>query len=441
MGNEKAGGVTPQKIAIIVLALAVVAAIIVAAQEYEISNAYSKTIESLELNGLSIKSINGTELPLSTALSLITVPRIGIVTPMAMEEAPILAAMKVQAVAYIDGYTFYLGSINGRPVVLVRSGEKEYAAELATYLMDTHFHVIAAILSGTAGSRNPNVRVGDVVIGAFVVDKSSIHYHNRGFQSDYTGVEMVLNNASMISKSLITTYGEEGPTPQNASMYGYGPGTPSPNYVYVAILPASLGLVQTAEAAANMLGNTSLIDVTGLNVTGSIPARLIVGVIGSANQWTEPLSWMEAQNALYETDAGENEGFGFAYANAQLGIPWVIIRGISDTPWYPSTYHGVLAADRAALVTIYVVTHFTELNLYNTTSFSDLSPLSNAAMHGYIVANRAYYNVTPVTEIQYTAINGSQVTINSSQSEYSYPQGIAIGYNASSNQLIYLAPS
>ncbi|MFP3210805.1 MAG: 5'-methylthioadenosine/S-adenosylhomocysteine nucleosidase [Thermocladium sp.] len=441
MMSEKTGGMTPPKIAIMVLALAVIAAIMVAAQEYEIANTYGKTIEALELNGLVVKSVNGTELSLSTALALIKTPRIGIVTPMAMEEAPILAAMKVQAVAYIDGYAFYLGSINGRPVVLVRSGEKEYAAELATYLMDTHFHVVAAILSGTAGSRNPNVRVGDVVVGAFVVDKSSIHYHNRGFQSDYTGVEMVLNNFSLIGKSLITTYGEEGPMPQNASTYGYGPGTPSPNYAYIAVLPASLGLVQTAEAAANMLGNTSLIDATGLNVTGSIPARLIVGVIGSANQWTEPLSWMEAQNALYETDAGENEGFGFAYANAQLGVPWVIIRGISDTPWYPSTYHGVLAADRAALVVIYVITHFTELNLYNTTSFSDLSPLSNAAMHGYIVANRAYYNVTPVTEIQYTAINGSQVTINGSRGEYSYPQGIVIGYNASSDQLIYLAPS
>lgn len=438
-------------IAIALLTIMAAAAAAVAVYEYEAAHGYAQHVDSLLLGGVRITAVNGSPVTPAEAIALLEAPpRIGIVTPMAMEEAPILAAMKVNAVAEIGGgYTFYLGTIGNRSVVLVRSGEKEYAAELATYIMDTHFHVVAAILSGTAGSRNPNVRVGDVVVGgAFAVDKSSIHYHDRGgFQSDYTGVEMVITNESLIGEQFITTHGGEvGPSPQNASAYGYGPGTPSPpNYIYVAVLPASLGLVEAAEGASGVLGNTSLADVTGMNVSGSIPARLIVGVIGSANQWTEPpLSWMEAQNALYETDAGgENEGSGFAYANSQLGgVPWVIIRGgISDSPWYPTTYHGVLAADRAAAVTIYVVTHFPSSDLDTPPATpSILSPLSNAAMHGYIVAERAYYNVTPVTEVQYMASNGSTVTTTGwPGGEYSYPSGAAVGgYSNYTDQLIYV---
>ncbi|GGP19627.1 hypothetical protein GCM10007981_04070 [Thermocladium modestius] len=425
-------------IAIALLTIMAAAAAAVAVYEYEAAHGYAQHVDSLLLGGVRITAVNGSPVTPAEAIALLEAPRIGIVTPMAMEEAPILAAMKVNAVAEIGGYTFYLGTIGNRSVVLVRSGEKEYAAELATYIMDTHFHVVAAILSGTAGSRNPNVRVGDVVVGAFAVDKSSIHYHDRGFQSDYTGVEMVITNESLIGEQFITTHGEVGPSPQNASAYGYGPGTPSPNYIYVAVLPASLGLVEAAEGASGVLGNTSLADVTGMNVSGSIPARLIVGVIGSANQWTEPLSWMEAQNALYETDAGENEGSGFAYANSQLGVPWVIIRGISDSPWYPTTYHGVLAADRAAAVTIYVVTHFPSSDLDTPATPSILSPLSNAAMHGYIVAERAYYNVTPVTEVQYMASNGSTVTTTGWPGEYSYPSGAAVGYSNYTDQLIYV---
>ncbi len=357
---------------------------------------------------------------------LFTTPMIGIVTPMAMEQAPILAQMKNVTEINISGYTFYVGKIGNQWVVNVRSGEKEYAAELATYIMDTHFHIIANILSGTAGSRNPYILPGDVVIGAYVVDKSSIHYHNRGFQSDYTGVEMVVTNKSLIDNAVIGGYGETGATLQNASYYGYGPGTIDKNYVYLVALPASLGLVQIAEnaplgylPAANISSNTSL--------PGLVKSEVIVGVIGSANQWTEPLVWQEDQNALYQSDAGENEGMGFAYVNAELGIPWVIVRGISDSPWFPNTYLGVLAADEAANVTIYIIEHFSYANLYKTVNYSILSNISNAKLNHYLIAMQAYYSVGNVTMIKYLATNGTTITIVSpNESEYTYSFGYKI---------------
>ena len=35
---------------------------------------------------------------------------------------------------------------------------------------------------------------------------------------------------------------------------------------------------------------------------------------------------------LFQSDAEENEGSGFAFANAELGVPWIILRGILDRP-------------------------------------------------------------------------------------------------------------
>ncbi|MCI2975003.1 MAG: hypothetical protein MP439_02880 [Ferrimicrobium sp.] len=72
----------------------------------------------------------------------------------------------------------------------MRSGEKEYAAEIATTIMDSHLALRAALLTGIAGSRNSAVNVGDVVLGAYVLDRLSIHFNDRGFLSPYTGVEM-----------------------------------------------------------------------------------------------------------------------------------------------------------------------------------------------------------------------------------------------------------
>jgi|GEM_PF-516356 len=356
---------------------------------------------------------------------VLSTPRIGIVTPMAMEEAPLLAAMNVQGEVNISGYEFFVGTIGNQPVVLVRSGEKEYAVTTATTLMDTFFNIQAALLSGTAGSRNPNIIVGDVVLGAFVVDKSSIHYH-RGANSTlysetpYTGVEIV--NLTPIPNAKFGGFGEAQVVPSNASTYGYGYGVDI-YYTYVEDLPASLGLLQLAEEYK--LPPVPLSYVTGGKQTTLVPTYVIAGVIGSANQWTEPLTWISQQNALYESDAGENEGMGFAYVNTHFGIPWLIIRGISDSPWYPNTYQGVYAAEAAANVTIYVVEHFSESlpNLYSKAGFADLSPMSNAATYGYIVANRVYYNGLNPIEIVYTAQNGSTIQYYPGTSwyyEYSY---------------------
>ncbi|MDA8072776.1 MAG: 5'-methylthioadenosine/S-adenosylhomocysteine nucleosidase [Actinomycetota bacterium] len=352
--------------------------------------------------------------------------RVGIVNAMGMEQAPILAAMRVTGVRVIDGYRFYLGTIAGRPVVDVRSGEKEYAAELATAVMDATFHPVASVLTGTAGARNPAVNVGDVVVSGFVVDKSSIHFHDRGFISPYTGVEMVVTHRSDVAGGLVGGFGAPGPTPADASRYGSGPAATTNRYEYFEALASPRSLVRLAERYR--LGTTPRSVATGSSTaTGTIPAVVDAGVIGSANQWTEPLADQELQNSLYQSDAGENEGMGFAYTNAQLGVPWLVVRGISDSPWYPSAYSGVLAANRAAAVGIYVVQHMPPHVVRTPSTLATLSPSSNAARAGYVVANRVDVTAAgAVTEVTYTAGTGGSVTEKwPFASEYTFAAGTA----------------
>jgi len=355
---------------------------------------------------------------------------IGIVNAMGMEQAPILAAMHVTGSSVIDGYRFYEGTIDGHRVVDVRSGEKEYAAELATTLMDAHFHISAALLTGTAGSRNPAVNVGDVVVGGFVVDKSSTHYYDGDYESPYTGVEMEVTGTSDVGGAIIGGHGAVGPTPGDARSYGTGSSATTKRYVYVEDLAAPRSLVSLAAADASHLGTVSLADATGTSgAKGTVRSTVEVGVIGSANQWTEPLADQESQNALYQADAGENEGMGFAYANAQLGVPSLVVRGISDSPWYPAAYEGVLAADRAAAVGEYVIDHMPSRVGRAPAIFAMLSPVANAARAGYIVADKVY--TTPagtVTSVQYTDTAGKTVSVPwSFSSEYSAGAGTAEG--------------
>ncbi len=363
-------------------------------------------------------------------------PRIGIVNTYGGEQAPILAAMKVQSTVNVSAFTFYLGTLGGRNVVNVRSGMQTYSAELATYLMDTHFNVTANILCGEAGSANVDVHVGDVVVSAFVVDKQNVHYYGTipaNTSADYQGpyyqgpydFEMVAQPTSFYNSSYIAGYDEAPPTPQDAANYN-SPTFPylnSTNNVMMTYLPASAGLDEIAAGASGALSPTPMSYVTGnYSAAGTEPSRVMVGVSGESNVWTEPLAWNAAQNALYQTDSEANEGMGFAYANAQAGVPWIIVRGISDSPWYPNTYAGVWANVGAANVTTYIVSHFTSSNLDRTATMKTLSPDANAATHGYIVAQAAYYTINNATEVQYVAQNGQLITVtNPNGNEYNYP--------------------
>ena len=166
-----------------------------------------------------------------------------------------------------------------------------------------------------------------------VVDKSSVHYQQGGYQSPYHGIEIHLTDRSDIAGAVISGVAKPYPNPGDAPRYGAGPATSDAKWAYVDALAGSRDALAVAQAAGPALGTTTLATATGTPQTaGSIVNKVMSGVIGQAAVWTEPLSWIAAQNFLYQTDAEENEGSGFAFSNAQLGVPWLIVRGISDTP-------------------------------------------------------------------------------------------------------------
>ncbi len=353
---------------------------------------------------------------------------IGIVDAFGVEQAPILAEMNVTGQREIDGFTFWEGTIAGQPVVDVCSGEIDASAELATFILDTTFHPRATLFSGTAGAQNADVHVGDVVTSGFVVDKSSIHYQLGGYQTPYTGVEIKTTGRSDLAGAIINGYEAPDPTPADASTYGNGPSTVDKKTVDVSAFAAPLQLLQTAQGASDLLGTTTLADATGNPAkTGSITNKVFAGVIGQANTWTEPLSWIEAQNMLYQTDTEENEGSGFAFANAQLGVPGLVVRGISDSVWYPNAYDGVLASQHAATVVAYLVDQLPATISTAPATLADLSPQANANQAGYLIADQAYFSITPVSKVVYTQI-GQQTTLSGPalaklESEYTYAAG------------------
>jgi adenosylhomocysteine nucleosidase len=353
---------------------------------------------------------------------------VGVVDAFGPEQAPILAEMHVTAREVIDGYTFWEGTIGGDPVVDVCSGEIDEDAELATYLLDTDFHPRATVFSGTAGAQNPAVHVGDVVTSGFVADKSDIHYHLGGYQGPYSGVEVRTTKNSDLRGAIVEGYENPDPTPADAASYGAGPASLDTTTVDVTAFAAPRQLIAIAQQAGGLLGSTTLADATGNSkATGTITNEVMAGVIGQADTWTEPLPWIEAQNMLFQSDAEENEGSGFAFANAQLGVPWMLVRGISDSVWYPRAFDELVASRHAAVVLKYLVEHLPAQVSKVPETLPELSPSANARHAGYLAADRDFFAVGAVSKVVYTTA-GKTYTLRGAAlkrlaTEYTYRAG------------------
>jgi adenosylhomocysteine nucleosidase len=353
---------------------------------------------------------------------------IGIVDAFGPEQAPILAEMHVTGRRVIDGFTYWKGTIGGDPVIDVCSGEIDENAELASYILDTTFHPRATLFSGTAGAQNAAVHVGDVVTSGFVADKSAIHYYLGGYQGPYSGVEVKTTRHSDLRGAIVNGYESPDPTPADAATYGDGPSTLDKTTVDVSAFAAPKLLVSMAQRASALLGTTTLADATGESrATGTITNKVFAGVVGQADVWTEPLRWIEAQNMLYQTDAEENEGSGFAYANAQLGVPWMLVRGISDSVWYPNAYDGVIASDHAATVVKYLVEHLPAKISKVPETIADLAPVANARHAGFLVGGQDYFKIGAVTKVVYSEGHKKHVlkgaALKKLAAEYTYAAG------------------
>ena len=97
------------------------------------------------------------------------------------EEVQILREMmEVSAVKEIAHVEFTSGKLNGREVILLKSGIGKVNAAVATTLLFEHFQVEAVINTGSAGGLHPEANVGDVVISSGVlyhdVDVTGFNY-------------------------------------------------------------------------------------------------------------------------------------------------------------------------------------------------------------------------------------------------------------------------
>lgn len=174
------------------------------------------------------------------------------------------------------GRVFVNGRLGGRDVVVVKSGIGKVAAAVTAQMLIDCFGVDCLINTGMAGGLDSRLAVKDLVVGAEAV------------QHDFD----------------LTAFG-------HAPGYLYGEDDATPT-----VFRADARLVEAAVKAAAQVLPT--------------PAKALVGRVASGDVFVEDSARKKRLVADFGAAATEMEGAAIAQTAAENGVPFLILRTISD---------------------------------------------------------------------------------------------------------------
>ena len=198
--------------------------------------------------------------------------KIGIIGAMELEVEELKSRLDGAKVTKKAGMDFYEGTLGGAPVVVVRCGIGKVNAALCVQILADLFQVTHVINTGVAGSLNAKLDIGDILIS-----KDAVHHD------------------------------------MDVTPLGYAPG----------IVPQ---LEESYFKADKRLAELALESCRKVNPD----VHALMGRVVSGDQFIAKKEVKERLISIFHGDCAEMEGASIAHGSYLNGIPFVIIRAISD---------------------------------------------------------------------------------------------------------------
>jgi adenosylhomocysteine nucleosidase len=189
----------------------------------------------------------------------------------------------------VMGMRFVSGKLNGRPVVVATSGVGKVNAAMVATLLIERFSPAEVLFTGIAGAIHPDLRPGDLVIGEKTAQHDLGNLTPEGFQ----------------------LRGMRNPVDWDR------------NPVY---LDADARLLALAESAAEHLEFPKV----KAGDEERVP-RVVRGIIVTGDVFVSSPAKKEELRKTMNASAVDMEGAAVAQICRQLGVPCLVIRGISDS--------------------------------------------------------------------------------------------------------------
>jgi adenosylhomocysteine nucleosidase len=226
--------------------------------------------------------------------------------------------MTAVATQEIAGIEFSVGELDGHRIVLSRAGMGKVSAALVATLLADRFGCRAIAFSGVAGGLDPMLRIGDVVIA------------ERTIQHD----------AGVIEEAALQVY-QAGHVPfiNPTTQFGY------------AADPALLARVR------GHLDGLTLPALSRDAGGGDRPPRIAFGTVLTGDQYLH----CEVTRVRLHGDMGgqavEMEGAAVSQVCESFGIPWLIVRSLSDLAGAESSFDFTAFVDEVAAQSAMILRH------------------------------------------------------------------------------------
>ena len=217
---------------------------------------------------------------------------IGILSALPEEEEAFGTIFREIETGERGGFAIRHGSIDNKPVVLVRTGIGKVNAALATSMLIQDFYCRAVIMAGVAGSLDPAISIGDVVVADKIV------------QHDY---------GAMIDGRIKAYQPGTLPLPGHEGAVGYVPE------------PALLDLLKRSTRGIDLAPLSR--DLTGGEFR--MP-KVCLGTIATGDSFVNCPRTRDRLYHEFGAVAVEMEGGAVAQVASQYGKPWIVVRGMSD---------------------------------------------------------------------------------------------------------------
>jgi len=234
---------------------------------------------------------------------------IAILGAMDTETAPVVASVSGRATASLRGIPCVVGTFAGRRVVVAATGVGKVNAALTTTLLVERYAPAAVVFTGVAGGLDPELQPGDVVVAERLVHHDLLRYTESGA-------------FPRILKS---------------------PSTGEPNPIEFASSPPLLALALDTAGGLALEG-----------LPGARPPRVRFGTIATGDSFIGAVAKKTQLRRDFGAHACEMEGAAVAQVCRELGVPFLVVRGLSDraagdAPEEARRHLGVAARNAAAL--------------------------------------------------------------------------------------------
>jgi adenosylhomocysteine nucleosidase len=192
----------------------------------------------------------------------------------------------------VGGWTFWIGTVDGYPVVISKTLKGLANAAAATAIASEHYHPSAIINQGTAGGHDATLHVYDIVLGTESVNLGSF---KTGFRDRGRGSEF----AEWKPLDLMRSDGSAGQDPNARTMRRFR---------------ADEQLLAAARRARDRYQKGRVVD----------------GVIGSSEIWNSELDRIQSFHDQFGTTAEEMETASAAQIAGIFHVPFLGIRVVSN---------------------------------------------------------------------------------------------------------------